>query len=146
MEPVRGLPFHSGTAQGLRAQRRSAQHERAEDDAPADADAVDVLQIELTQTGLTPAMAIAAAANKRGIAIVNHHYVLDVNLAASLHFLAAVDSIDLCETPGNQNPIRDAITRNPPRPDADGMIAVPTAPGLGIDIDETAVRRFTVND
>lgn len=111
-----------------------------------DADAVDVLQIELTQTGLTPAMAIAAAANKRGIAIVNHHYVLDVNLAASLHFLAAVDAIDLCETPGNQNPVRDAIARNPPRPDADGMIAVPTAPGLGIDIDEAAVRRFAVGD
>lgn len=110
-----------------------------------DADAVDVLQIELTQTGLTPAMAIASAANRRGIAIVNHHYVLDVNLAASLHFLAAVDTIDLCETPGNQSAIRDAIARNPPRPDSDGIIAVPTAPGLGIDIDEDAVRRFTVD-
>ena len=108
------------------------------------ADAVDVLQIELTQTGLTPAMEIADAANRRGIAIVNHHYVLDVNLAASLHFLAAVDTIDLCETPGNANPIRDAICRNPPHPDADGMIAVPTAPGLGIEIDEDAVRRFSL--
>ena len=109
-----------------------------------DAHAVDVLQIELTQTGLTPAMEIAAAANRQGIAIVNHHYVLDINLAASLHFLAAVDTIDLCEIPGNHNPIRDAICHNAPRPDANGLIAVPTTPGLGIEIDEAAVRGFTL--
>ena len=111
-----------------------------------DAHAVDVLQIELAQVGLTPAMAIATAANRQGIAIVNHHYVLDVNLAASLHLLAAVEKIDLCETPGNHNPIRDAIARNPPRPNADGVIAVPTAPGLGVDIDEEAVRGFAIHD
>jgi L-alanine-DL-glutamate epimerase-like enolase superfamily enzyme len=109
-----------------------------------DADAVDVLQIELAQVGLTEAMKIAAHANAKGIAIVNHNYVLDINLAASLHMLAAVETIDLCETPGNRNEVRDALVRNPPRPGADGLIPIPQGPGLGIEIDEAAVRRFAL--
>ena len=109
-----------------------------------DAGAVDVLQIELAQVGLTQAMKIAAHANAKGIAIVNHNYVLDINLAASLHMLAAVETIDLCETPGNRNEIRDALVRNPPRSGADGLIPVPQGPGLGIEIDEEAMRRFAV--
>jgi L-alanine-DL-glutamate epimerase-like enolase superfamily enzyme len=109
-----------------------------------DAKAVDVLQIELCQVGLTPAMAIAARANAKGIAVVNHNYVLDINLAASLHMLAAVETIDLCETPGGANEVRDAMFINPPRPGADGLIPVPQGPGLGIEIDEAAMRRFAI--
>ena len=109
-----------------------------------DAKAVDVLQIELAQVGLTQAMSIAADANAKGIAIVNHNYVLDINLAASLHMLAATETIDLCETPGNRNEVRDALVRNPPRPAADGLIPVPQGPGLGIEIDEAALARFAV--
>ena len=103
------------------------------------------MQIELAQVGLTQAMKVVADANRQDIAIVNHNYVLDINLAASLHMMAAADLIDLCETPGNDNKIRDAITHNPPRPGPDGLIAVPMAPGLGIEIDEAAVRSFAVS-
>ena len=110
-----------------------------------DAHAVDMLQIELTQVGLTQAMKVVAHANANDIAIVNHNYVLDINLAASLHMLAAAETIDLCETPGDDSDIRDAITRDPPRPGADGLIPVPMGPGLGIDVDEDAVRSFSVD-
>jgi L-alanine-DL-glutamate epimerase-like enolase superfamily enzyme len=58
--------------------------------------------------------------------------------------LAAVETIDLCETPGNANEVRDALVKNPPRPGADGLIPVPQGPGLGIEIDETALGRFAV--
>ena len=37
------------------------------------------------------------------------------------------------------------IIRNPVTMDPDGFIAVPQGPGLGIEIDEAAVRRFCVN-
>jgi len=109
-----------------------------------DGQAVDVLQIELAQVGFTQAMKIAARANAAGIAIVNHNYVLDINLAASLHMLAATETIDLCETPGNRNEVREALVRNPPRAGADGLIPVPQGPGLGIEIDEAALERFVV--
>ena len=36
------------------------------------------------------------------------------------------------------------VIRNPVRLDADGFIPVPQGPGLGIDVDEDAVRRFCV--
>jgi len=37
------------------------------------------------------------------------------------------------------------IIRNPVQLDADGYIQVPQGAGLGIDIDEKAVKRFCVN-
>jgi L-rhamnonate dehydratase len=37
------------------------------------------------------------------------------------------------------------IIRNPVRLDKEGYIPVPQGPGLGIDVDEVAVRRFRVN-
>ena len=104
---------------------------------------MDTLQIEVCRVGLTPAMAIAAKANAAGIRIVNHTYALTVNLAASLHMLAAVEDINLCEVPLGAGEVREAITPDPPRV-ADGMAVVPQGPGLGITIEEAALARFRV--
>jgi D-galactarolactone cycloisomerase len=41
------------------------------------------------------------------------------------------------------NPLRDHLLAHPLRP-VDGQIAVPDAPGLGIELDPDAVKRFTM--
>ena len=107
------------------------------------AHAVDTLQIEVCRVGLTPAMRIAAVANARGIRIVNHTYALSVNLAASLHMMAAAAEVGLVEVPMGAGEVREAITPDPPVI-RDGFAHVPQGPGLGVTVDEAAFGPFLV--
>ena len=43
-----------------------------------------------------------------------------------------------------ENPFRDELAGFRPQVDADGTIAVPTGPGLGIEIDEALVQRYAI--
>jgi L-alanine-DL-glutamate epimerase-like enolase superfamily enzyme len=78
-----------------------------------------------------------------GIPCVNHSYSYGINLAASLHFAAAIERTSLFEYQATPNEIRDALVLNAPRP-IEGMLLLPMTPGLGIAVDETALARFAV--
>jgi L-alanine-DL-glutamate epimerase-like enolase superfamily enzyme len=104
---------------------------------------VDVLQVDIARIGLTQAMKIASFAALSGIPCVNHTYGYGIALAASLHFLAVIERASLCEYQATPNEIRDPLTPDAPRPVA-GMLTVPDAPGLGVSVDEAALRRFAV--
>ena len=106
---------------------------------------VNVLQVDVSRVGLTQAMKVAAFAASRGIPCVNHSYSYGINLAASLHFAATIERTSLFEFQATPNEIRDAIVPNAPKP-RDGMLTPPREPGLGIKVDEEALRRFTVAD
>ena len=103
---------------------------------------VDVLQVDVSRTGLTEAMRIAALAERHGIPCVNHTYSYALNAAASLHFVAAIHETDLFECQATPNEIRDALDSAPLQP-RDGWVKVPSGPGLGIAIDETVLARFS---
>ena len=107
-----------------------------------DSGGVDVLQVDVSRTGLTEAMRIAALAERHGIACVNHTYSYALNAAASLHFVAAIHDTDLFECQATPNAIRDALDSALLRP-KDGWVRVPSGPGLGIAIDEAALARFS---
>ena len=104
---------------------------------------VDILQVDVSRVGLTQAMKVAAFAARQGVPCVNHSYSYGINLAASLHFAAAIEQTSLFEYQATPNEIRDALVPNAPRP-REGLLALPQSPGLGIDIDEEALRRFSV--
>ena len=104
---------------------------------------VDILQVDVSRVGLTQAMKVAAFAARHGVPCVNHSYSYGINLAASLHFAAAIEQTSLFEYQATPNEIRDALVPNAPRP-REGLLALPQSPGLGIDIDEEALRRFSV--
>jgi L-alanine-DL-glutamate epimerase-like enolase superfamily enzyme len=46
------------------------------------------------------------------------------------------------DPPGWTPERRDAFLAEPIRPDSDGMLHVPTVPGLGARLDEVSVRRY----
>jgi D-galactarolactone cycloisomerase len=50
----------------------------------------------------------------------------------------------LVEYDVGDNPLRDQVLTRPLRP-VNGRIAVPEAPGLGIDLDRDALQRFRVD-
>jgi len=102
---------------------------------------VDVLQVDISRVGLTQAMKVAAIAAAHDIPCVNHTYSYGINLAASLHFAAVIERTSLFEYQATQNEIRERLVPNAPKPDA-GMLAVPRGPGLGIEIDQDALRYF----
>lgn len=104
---------------------------------------VSILQVDISRVGITEALWVAKVANSLGTPCINHTYSYDINLAASLHWMAAIEMVSLCEVQVTPNEIRDALVRNRPVT-ADGHIGVPEGPGLGIEIDEEAVERFRV--
>ncbi len=104
---------------------------------------IGVVQVDVSRVGLTEAMRVAAVAREHGVVCVNHTYGYDLNLAASLHFVAALPETSLFEYQATPNEIRDSLVRDRPRP-VDGLLAVPQAPGLGVEIDEAALARFVV--
>jgi L-alanine-DL-glutamate epimerase-like enolase superfamily enzyme len=106
---------------------------------------IDIVQVDIARVGLTQAMKVAAVAARRGIPCVNHTYSYGINLAASLHFVAAIERTSLFEYQLTPNEIRDVLVPDAPQP-VDGAIAVPDAPGLGVTVDTAALERFAVTD
>jgi L-rhamnonate dehydratase len=100
---------------------------------------VDVLQVDVSRVGLTQAMKVAAFAARHG------SYSYGINLAASLHFAAAIELTSLFEFQATPNEIRDALVPNAPKPRA-GMLRLSQAPGLGVDADEEALHRFALRE
>jgi L-alanine-DL-glutamate epimerase-like enolase superfamily enzyme len=45
-----------------------------------------------------------------------------------------------------ENPFRTELAGKPFAPDAKGQVAVPTGPGLGIEVDEDVVRNYLVRE
>lgn len=72
---------------------------------------------------------------------VPHGWNTAVGLAADLHLSAAMPVARYVEylTP---SPYLDAIITKPFKVDAEGFLNVPDAPGLGIELDREAMKRF----
>jgi len=105
---------------------------------------IDVVQIDVTRCGgLTEARRIARLAQDRHLPVVNHSFKTGINLAASLHFLAAVPGAFILEYPITPSPLRDQLTREQ-FPVVDGLVQVPDAPGLGVTLNEETVERYRV--
>jgi L-rhamnonate dehydratase len=100
-------------------------------------------QIDVTRVGVTESVRIAAMAAARGVPCANHSFGTDLNIAASLHVMAAVEKPLIFEYPVEPSLFREVLTRNRLRP-VDGRIAVPEEPGIGVEIDLEAVKRFRV--
>jgi L-alanine-DL-glutamate epimerase-like enolase superfamily enzyme len=66
-----------------------------------------------------------------------------INIAASLHFVAALPNTHYFEYCVEQGALRKSLTKQT-FPVIDGDIAVPLEPGLGVELDEQIVAKFRV--
>ncbi|MDR3619122.1 MAG: mandelate racemase/muconate lactonizing enzyme family protein [Paludisphaera borealis] len=106
---------------------------------------IDVVQIDLTRCGgFTEAMKIASLAADRGLPVVNHGFTTYLNVAAALHFLASVpNTLGLLEFVVEEGTtLRHSISE--PIRAVDGMVRVPDAPGLGLELKEKDIERYRV--
>ncbi|WP_207632733.1 mandelate racemase/muconate lactonizing enzyme family protein [Foetidibacter luteolus] len=107
---------------------------------------VDVVQPDLTRCGgFTHARKIAWEAEYAGIDLCPHAWLTDLLTAASLHFNAVLPRSLFLEYNVSDNPMLREIIENPVELDKDGFMPLPQLPGLGININEKAVKRFSVN-
>ena len=109
-----------------------------------DVGGIDVAQVDVTRVGgLARSKRIGWDSYERQRLCVNHSYKTGVNIAASLHFLAALPNTHYFEYCVEQGALRKSLTKQT-FPVIDGDISVPEEPGLGIDLDEEVVARYRV--
>ena len=106
--------------------------------------AVDIIQPDCTKCGgLTEAWRIGWMAYEHNIQMVPHGWNTAIGLAADLHLTAALPVATYVEflTP---SPYMDELITEPFRPNAEGYLNLPDKPGLGIELNQEAVRRFGI--
>jgi L-alanine-DL-glutamate epimerase-like enolase superfamily enzyme len=108
-----------------------------------EARAFDIVQPDVTKVGgISEERFIARSAEEHGIRFIPHGWNTGVGLAADLHLASAFSRTDLVEyLPGS--PFIDEITAGGWKLDADGMLAIPAQPGLGVNLDRDALKKYT---
>jgi L-alanine-DL-glutamate epimerase-like enolase superfamily enzyme len=105
---------------------------------------IDVVQVDVTRVGgLARSKRIGWDSVERHRLCVNHSYKTGVNIAASLHFVAALPNTHYFEYCVEQGDLRKYLTKQD-FPVIDGDISVPEEPGLGIDLNENIVAKYRV--
>ncbi|GAC1331830.1 MAG: D-galactarolactone cycloisomerase [Beijerinckiaceae bacterium] len=112
--------------------------------------AMDIVQPDVCAAGgITECKKIAAMATAHGVECVPHAWGSVVGLAATIHFLASVPDQPPCLFPvppmlefeQEENPFRDFLAKEPIN-QKEGKVAVPTGPGLGIEVDRAVIERY----
>ena len=118
---------------------------------------VDILQPDLSWVGgLTEGRRIFELARLHNVPVVPHNWGTMINFAASVHLVAAMPQGFLCEYPitartpeanltRTPSPMMTELVRAPVTIDG-GHALVPDTPGLGIELDEDAVRAYTCEE
>jgi L-alanine-DL-glutamate epimerase-like enolase superfamily enzyme len=104
---------------------------------------VDIVQPDSTKVGgLSEARRIGWLADSYGVRLIPHGWNTAVGLAADLQLASALPDTDLVEYMTDSAYI-DGISAEPFRLDADGMLTIPSLPGLGVELDLDALARYT---
>ena len=105
--------------------------------------AMDIVQPDVTKVGgLSEQIQIARMANEFGVRYIGHGWNTAVGFAADLQLAAAIPTADLVEYIGG-SPYLDDIKLGGWTLDAEGFVEIPDLPGLGIELDQDALGRFT---
>src|SRR3954451_11572523 len=112
-----------------------------------DADAYDVYQPDVVlAVGMLRARTIGELALARNRWFTPHTWTNGLGLLANLHVVAGVGGGPFVEVPyyppAWTPERRDFMLAAPIRPDSDGMLHVPSAPGIGAVLDDAAIRRY----
>jgi L-alanine-DL-glutamate epimerase-like enolase superfamily enzyme len=109
-----------------------------------DTGGIDVAQVDVTRVGgLARSKRIGWDSAERHRLCVNHSYKTGINIAASLHFVAALPNSHYFEYCVEQGALRQTLTRQR-FPVLAGDISVPEEPGLGVELDEEVVALYRV--
>lgn len=107
------------------------------------AGAFDIVQPDVTKVGgISEERRIGWMAQENGVRFIPHGWNTAVGLAADLQLASAFPDTDLVEYITG-SPYVDELARGGWKLDADGMLPIPDAPGLGLELDPDAVAKHT---
>jgi D-galactarolactone cycloisomerase len=115
--------------------------------------AVDIVQPDVSLCGgFRECLFVAEMARLWAIPCMPHCWGGAIVVAATVHLLALLPDASWAratETPmlemdTAENPFRDQLAGDQLHIGKDGMVAVPTGPGLGIEVDEEMVKHYTI--
>jgi L-alanine-DL-glutamate epimerase-like enolase superfamily enzyme len=104
--------------------------------------ALDIVQPDATKVGgLSESRRIAWTALDNGVAVVPHGWNTALGLAADLQLASALPGTELVEYLTG-SPYIDGIVAQPWRLDVEGMLEIPSGPGLGVALDHDRVAHY----
>lgn len=105
---------------------------------------ITILQPDLSKAGgLTELLRIAAMASAYKLPINPHTCMTGINMAASIHFLAAIDNGGYFEGDVSRNNLyRDSLVSRPFQIARDGCVRPLEAPGIGVEVDEAFLAAY----
>jgi len=111
-----------------------------------EAGAFDIVQPDVTKCGgLSEQRRIAWMARDNSVRFIPHGWNTAVGLASDLQIASAFPDTDLVEYLTG-SPFIDTLAAGSWRLDAEGMLAIPGQPGLGVEIDLDALAEFSRSD
>jgi len=154
--PVENIRGYAKLREAVNTRIAAGEHERTRygfKDLMA-REAVDVAQPDIAWVGgLSEAKKIADMAHLWDVLLVPHEWSTAINVVSGLHLVASMPNGFLCEFPiGPRNP--KAPLSAPPSPlitelladpleVKNGYIEVPKKPGLGIELNQETVKKYT---
>lgn len=106
---------------------------------------IDFIQIDTGRIGgIGPSKAVADYAARNGVTFVNHTFTTHLALSASLAPFAGIEEWSICEYPVEASPLAVELYHNELARSDDGLVHLPQSPGLGVEPDLNAVRRYLV--
>jgi len=107
---------------------------------------VTVLQPDLSKTGgVTEALRVAHLASAWKLPINPHTSMTGLNMAATIHFLAAIDNGGYFEGDVSKNNLfRDELVTRPYTVGSDGCVRPLESAGIGVDVDEKFLQAHPV--
>ena len=107
---------------------------------------VTILQPDLSKTGgITEALRVAHLASAWKLPINPHTSMTGLNMAATIHFLAAIDNGGYFEGDvSRSNLFRDELVSQPYQVGDDGCVRPLEGAGLGLDVDEAFLKAHPV--
>jgi len=144
---LRGLAGLRSAGLGIRIAGGEMTRTFAETLAALDADAFDVYQPDVVLAGgMLRSRTVGELALARNRWFTPHTWTNGLGMLANLHVAAGVGGGPFIEypydPPGWTPERRDAFLAEPIRPDAEGILRVPSRPGLGATLDEAAIARY----
>jgi L-alanine-DL-glutamate epimerase-like enolase superfamily enzyme len=107
------------------------------------AGAFDIVQPDVTKVGgISEERRIGWMAQENGVRFIPHGWNTAIGLAADLQLASAFADTDWVEYIMG-SPYVDELITEPWKLDEDGLLAIPSTPGLGITLDMDAVKKYT---
>ncbi len=134
---ARSSPIPLGADEGI--------HSLADVSAHGEAGAGGVSLKLIKLGGISAAVDAARLCERLGLAVNVAAKIAESSIAsaAAIHLACAAPAVEWGVSLTHFYLAEDIVTR--PLAIADGVVALPTAPGLGVEVDEAAVARFTVH-